>query len=63
MSFSNADIIVVESGPAGATANRYLTKAGFNVITFEAQKLDRDKPCAGGTTARVYEEFDIKKML
>ncbi|MCD6484526.1 MAG: hypothetical protein J7L47_05380 [Candidatus Odinarchaeota archaeon] len=63
MSFSNADIIVVESRPAGDTASRYLAKASFKVITFETQKLDRDKSCAGSITARVYEKFDIKKML
>ena len=56
-----ADVLIVGSGPAGATAGRYLAKNGFKTVILEAQNLDRDKPCAGGTTNRVYSEFEISE--
>lgn len=57
------DILVVGSGPAGATVARYLAKNGFNILVLEGRKTDWDKPCAGGITHRVFDEFGVSRKI
>lgn len=42
------DVIISGSGPAGATAAYFLSKAGKKVLVIEKESLPRYKPCGGG---------------
>jgi len=53
------DVVIVGAGPAGSTAARMLSKKGFKVILIEKEKFPRDKPCGGGLTKKVLEEFNF----
>jgi geranylgeranyl reductase family protein len=53
------DVIVIGAGPAGSTAARHVAACGFKVLVLEKKKLDREKTCAGGISARVINEFGI----
>ena len=46
------DVIVVGSGPAGATAAFHLGEAGLNVLVIEKENLPRYKTCGGGLSTR-----------
>jgi geranylgeranyl reductase family protein len=46
------DVIVVGSGPAGATAAFHLGEAGLNVLVIEKESLPRYKTCGGGLSTR-----------
>jgi geranylgeranyl reductase family protein len=54
---SDADVIVVGAGPAGATAARRLARAGMRVLIVERFALPRQKPCGGGISTRVFVRF------
>ena len=41
------DVIIVGAGPAGSTAARILTSAGFDVLVIDKDTFPREKPCAG----------------
>jgi menaquinone-9 beta-reductase len=43
---SDADVIVVGGGPAGASTAFGLARAGANVIVVDRERFPRDKPCA-----------------
>ena len=53
------DVIVVGAGPSGSIAARHIASQGFKVLVLEKKKLDREKTCAGGLSARVINEFGI----
>ncbi|MEJ2598506.1 MAG: geranylgeranyl reductase family protein [Anaerolineales bacterium] len=50
------DVIVVGSGPAGATAAYYLGEAGLSVLVIEKENLPRYKTCGGGLSSRFLRE-------
>jgi geranylgeranyl reductase family protein len=54
---SNADVLVVGAGPAGATAARALAVGGARVRLLERSRLPRNKPCGGGITTRACLRF------
>jgi geranylgeranyl reductase family protein len=60
----NHDVIVVGSGPAGATLAYELAKRGIGVLVLEKEKLPRYKCCAGGITSKAAKllDFDISKV-
>jgi len=51
------DVIVVGSGPAGATAARVFGEAGISTLLLDKSTFPRDKPCGGGISARVMRRF------
>jgi geranylgeranyl reductase family protein len=51
------DVIVVGSGPAGATAAYHLGEAGLNVLVIEKESLPRYKTCGGGLSTRFLREY------
>lgn len=53
------DVLVVGAGPSGSTAARYVASKGFSVLVLEKKKLSWEKPCAGGISGRVIDEFDV----
>ena len=57
----NYDVVVVGSGPAGATLAYELAKRGIGVLVLEKEKLPRYKCCAGGVTSKAAKllDFDI----
>jgi geranylgeranyl reductase family protein len=55
----NCDVAIVGAGPAGSTAAKFLSEQGYNVLLIEKNKFPRDKPCGGGLTKRVLEEFNF----
>lgn len=55
------DVVVVGAGPAGSTAARVAADRGLAVLLIDKAKFPRDKPCAGGVTAKALRElgFDL----
>jgi menaquinone-9 beta-reductase len=47
-----ADVIVVGSGPAGASTAFYLATAGLDVLVLEKSRFPREKVCGDGLTPR-----------
>ena len=43
---SDADVVIVGGGPAGASTAFVLARAGVNVIILDRERFPRDKPCA-----------------
>jgi len=60
----NYDVVVVGSGPAGATLAYELAKKGIGVLVLEKEKLPRYKCCAGGVTSKAAKllDFDISEV-
>ncbi|MDG6220561.1 MAG: FAD-dependent monooxygenase, partial [Candidatus Thermoplasmatota archaeon] len=50
------DVIVVGCGPAGATAGRLLSKAGYDVSIIEASRFPRDKACGGALVEAFFRD-------
>jgi geranylgeranyl reductase family protein len=57
------DVIVVGSGPAGASASLSCAEQGLKTIMIEALALPRDKLCAGGVSPWVIEKLGIPEEL
>jgi len=59
------DVIVVGSGPAGATTAYRLAKAGLSVLILEKDMLPRYKPCGGGLSLKIDRvlDTDIKDFI
>ena len=57
MSKHDADLIVVGTGPAGATAAARLARAGLRVLMVDRCALPRQKPCGGGISTRALTRF------
>ncbi len=55
------DVIIVGAGPAGSTAAKYLAEHGISVLLLDKSQFPRDKPCGGGLTTKVLEEFPYIK--
>jgi flavin-dependent dehydrogenase len=56
-------IAVIGAGPAGSHLSRLLSKEGRLVTLYESKSLDREKPCAGGLTYKVFSETGIPHGL
>lgn len=54
---SDAEVIVVGAGPAGATAAYYLATAGVDVLVLEKSAFPREKVCGDGFTPRAVREL------
>ena len=52
------DVIVIGAGPAGSSAARALSDAGFKVLLLEREKLPRDKTCGGVVSAAALERAE-----
>lgn len=59
------DIIIVGTGPAGATLAYELASKGITVLLLEKEKLPRYKACAGGVTFKAAKllAFDISPVV
>jgi geranylgeranyl reductase family protein len=59
------DVIIVGSGPAGASAAISLSRGGRSVLVLEKSKHPRHKSCGGGLSARLlpYLDGDIKEVI
>ncbi len=55
-------VLIIGGGPAGATAARFLTESGVDVILLE-RDLSFVKPCGGGVPLSVFDELDIPKSI
>lgn len=55
------DVAIVGAGPAGATAARYLAKIGYDVCLIDKDDFPRDKPCGGGFSPDLTDEFSYLK--
>ncbi|MFW9850986.1 MAG: NAD(P)/FAD-dependent oxidoreductase [Candidatus Thorarchaeota archaeon] len=51
------EVAIVGAGPAGATAARYLAKLGHEVALIDKDTFPRDKPCGGGFSRSIIDEF------
>ena len=51
------DVAVIGAGPGGATASRYLAKKGLKVCMIDKDHFPRDKPCGGGFSEGLLDEF------
>ncbi len=51
------DVAVIGAGPGGATASRYLAKQGLKVCMIDKDHFPRDKPCGGGFSEGLLDEF------
>ena len=54
---SEADVIVVGGGPAGASTSYYLARQGYDVTVLEKATFPRDKICGDGLTPRAVGEL------
>ncbi|MBL4889888.1 MAG: geranylgeranyl reductase family protein, partial [Candidatus Lindowbacteria bacterium] len=60
MSTSNHhEVIVVGTGPGGATAARRMAQKGRDVLILEKAELPRHKACGGGLTGNVAQHLDF----
>ncbi|TFG11304.1 NAD(P)/FAD-dependent oxidoreductase [Candidatus Thorarchaeota archaeon] len=58
---SMRDVAIVGAGPAGSTCARYLARAGHDVILIDKEEFPRDKPCGGGFSSDIIDEFSYLK--
>lgn len=53
------DVIIIGAGPAGACTAYALAMSKINVLVIDKDHFPRDKPCAGGLTAKTLKSFDF----
>jgi geranylgeranyl reductase family protein len=65
ISKSSYDVIIVGSGPAGATAAYFLAINGVKPLIIEKKRFPRYKTCGGGVVSRVKDllPFDLDEVL
>ncbi|MEB3021527.1 menaquinone reductase [[Mycobacterium] crassicus] len=56
---SQADVVVVGAGPAGAAAAAWAARAGRDVLVVDTATFPRDKPCGDGLTPRAVEQLEL----
>ena len=58
------DVIIVGTGPAGATLGYELARKGIDVLILEKERLPRYKACAGGITVKTAKllDFDMRPV-
>ncbi len=52
------DVVVIGAGPGGATASRFLAERGLKVCMIDKDAFPRDKPCGGGFSRSIIDEFN-----
>ncbi|MCK4265805.1 MAG: NAD(P)/FAD-dependent oxidoreductase [Thermoplasmata archaeon] len=57
------DVMIIGAGPAGASAARYLDKAGVDHIIVDKSTFPRPKPCAGVLPPKVLSLIDIPEDI
>jgi geranylgeranyl reductase family protein len=59
------DVVVVGSGPSGATAARSCAKYGFSTFMIDKDKFPRNKPCGGAISSRALKQlgFSIDEVI
>ncbi len=55
------DVVVIGAGPAGATAARYMSRLGLDVCLIDKDEFPRDKPCGGGFSRGIVDDFPYLK--
>lgn len=55
------DVIVIGAGPGGATVSRSMAKLGLEVCMIDKDTFPRDKPCGGGFSRSIIDEFAYLK--
>jgi geranylgeranyl reductase family protein len=55
------DVAVIGAGPGGATASRLLAKEGLKICMIDKDQFPRDKPCGGGFSKSLIDEFSYLK--
>jgi geranylgeranyl reductase family protein len=63
---SDADVIIVGGGPAGASTAFALARAGTNVVVVDRERFPRDKPCAeylSPQASRVLQDMGILAQI
>ncbi len=51
------DVAVIGAGPGGATVSRYLARNGLKVCLIDKDEFPRDKPCGGGFSMGIIDDF------
>jgi digeranylgeranylglycerophospholipid reductase len=55
------DVIVIGAGPGGATVSRSMAKLGLQVCMIDKDTFPRDKPCGGGFSRTIIDDFAYLK--
>ncbi|MBY8996383.1 MAG: NAD(P)/FAD-dependent oxidoreductase [Candidatus Thorarchaeota archaeon] len=55
------DVVVIGAGPGGATVSRSMAKLGLDVCMIDKDTFPRDKPCGGGFSRTIIDEFAYLK--
>lgn len=55
------DVIVVGAGPSGATVSQALAELGLRICMIDKDTFPRDKPCGGGFSRGIIDEFKYLK--
>ena len=55
------DVIVIGAGPGGSTAARFLAMSGLDVCLIDKDEFPRDKPCGGGFSRSIIDDFSYLK--
>jgi flavin-dependent dehydrogenase len=66
MARSDAEVIVVGGGPAGASTAFFLARAGVDVVVLDRARFPRDKPCAeylSPQASRLLDEMAILESV